>query len=146
MTRHFLPQNEATHRRRKHGRAGRDARRRELGQEQFDEARDFGEVLANLRTLEKMPAAQTATQDEMPRQQRTRFTENLENLALFAALFAALFVTLFAALLLGLFVALFVTLFVVLFVWHGAGQNARRRGGVKFPLVANVVPVQGVGL
>ena len=79
LPRDFLANDESAHRRRDDGDG---TERFELGRERRAEFFDGGHLLEREGTLEKLPAVQTAAEDEMAFEQRAAVAENLENFVL----------------------------------------------------------------
>ena len=79
LPRDFLADDQSAHRRRDH----RDrAERPDFGRQRRAEFFDDGHLLERQRALEKLPAVQTAAQNEMAFEQRAGVAENLENFVL----------------------------------------------------------------
>ena len=76
----FLPEDKPAHRGGEDG--GGAVLCGELGQEQFDEAGDLVEVLADLGALEVMGAVLAAAEDEMPGEEGARVAEDLQDFVL----------------------------------------------------------------
>ena len=79
LPRDFLADDESAHRRRDDGDR---AERFDFCRERRAEFFDGGHLLERERALEKLPAVQTAAEDEMAFEQRAAVAENLENLIL----------------------------------------------------------------